>query len=77
MSSTPKEHRETEPHATSAAQAASAETSVADSPRHEEIRMRAYEIYIEHGGQAGHDLDDWLQAERELAPKVGHAQAGQ
>ena len=75
MSSKPKEYRDTEPQATSAAQAESAETSVADSPRHEEIRIRAYEIYIERGGQAGHDLDDWLDAERELAPKVGHAQA--
>ena len=32
----------------------------------EEIRHRAYEIYLERGVQPGCDLDDWLQAEREL-----------
>ena len=35
-------------------------------PNHEEIRLRAYEIYLERGGLPGHELDDWLQAEREL-----------
>ena len=30
------------------------------------IRARAYELYEQHGFQEGHDLDDWLQAEREL-----------
>ena len=34
--------------------------------RQEEIRRRAYEIYLERGEQPGCDLDDWLQAEREL-----------
>jgi hypothetical protein len=33
---------------------------------HEEIRRRAYEIYLERGGRAGGEIDDWLQAEREL-----------
>jgi hypothetical protein len=32
----------------------------------EEARCRAYEIYLERGEQPGCDLDDWLQAEREL-----------
>jgi len=32
----------------------------------EEIRRRAYEIYLERGEQPGCDLDDWLQAEREM-----------
>ena len=31
-----------------------------------EIRRRAYEIYLERGAQPGHELADWLQAEREL-----------
>ena len=37
-----------------------------NSARDEEIRRRAYEIYLERGEQPGHELDDWLQAEREL-----------
>ena len=36
------------------------------SPSPEEIRHRAFEIYIELGGIHGRDLDDWLQAGREL-----------
>jgi hypothetical protein len=30
------------------------------------IARRAYEIYMNRGGAQGHDIDDWLQAEREL-----------
>jgi hypothetical protein len=33
----------------------------------QEIRDRAYEIYLQRGAQPGHELEDWLQAERELA----------
>ena len=32
----------------------------------EEIRRRAYQLYVERGGQHGRDLDDWLQAKREF-----------
>lgn len=77
MSSKPKEDRKSEHHETAAKQSESAKISVVDSARHEEIRIRAYEIYIERCGQPGHDRDDWLQAERELQPKVRHARAGQ
>jgi hypothetical protein len=35
--------------------------------REQEIRRRAYEIYLERGEEPGRDLEDWLQAERELA----------
>jgi DUF2934 family protein len=34
--------------------------------REENIRRRAYEIYLDRGGEPGHDLADWLQAERDL-----------
>ena len=37
-----------------------------DSTREERIRRRAYEVYLERGGEPGQDLEDWLQAEREL-----------
>jgi hypothetical protein len=43
----------------------------------EEIRRRAYEIYLERGEQPGGELEDWFQAERELARGVlSRAQAG-
>ena len=35
-------------------------------PLTEAIARRAYELFLERGGGHGHDLDDWLQAEREL-----------
>ncbi len=35
-------------------------------PTVEEIRVRAYQIFIERGRAPGHALDDWLRAEREL-----------
>lgn len=35
-------------------------------PLEERIRRRAYERYIERGGQSGSDLDDWLAAEQEI-----------
>ena len=30
------------------------------------IRVRAYELYVQRGAHEGHELDDWLQAEKEL-----------
>ena len=35
-------------------------------PNHDEIRRRAYEIYLEGGSFPGRELEDWLRAEREL-----------
>ena len=33
------------------------------------IRMRAYQLFEERGYEHGHELDDWLQAEAEVARK--------
>jgi len=30
------------------------------------IRQRAHEIYLQRDGQHGSELDDWLQAEKEI-----------
>jgi hypothetical protein len=35
-------------------------------PRLDRIARRAHEIYVARGGVHGKDLDDWLQAEREI-----------
>jgi hypothetical protein len=32
----------------------------------EDVRFRAYQIYVSRNREPGHELDDWLQAEREL-----------
>src|SRR5260370_4223744 len=65
MSSKPKRIEITEPQATFT-QSGTEEASVGNSARDEEIRRRAYEIYLERGEQPGRDLYDWLQAESEL-----------
>jgi hypothetical protein len=36
------------------------------TPSPEEVRRRAYEIYCGRGGKDGCDVDDWLEAERQL-----------
>ena len=40
------------------------------APSHEQIARRAYEIYEARGQTAGHELEDWIQAERELLSKA-------
>jgi hypothetical protein len=32
-----------------------------------DIARRAYELYLRRGAEHGRDVDDWLQAERELS----------
>jgi HSP20 family molecular chaperone IbpA len=34
--------------------------------RTEQIRMRAYNLFEQRGGQYGREMDDWIQAEREI-----------
>jgi hypothetical protein len=41
------------------------------APVDEQIRLRAYELYMERGAQPNEDLGDWLQAERELGANAG------
>ena len=37
---------------------------------HEQIERRAYELFQARGGQDGYHIDDWLQAEKEIAGAV-------
>jgi hypothetical protein len=32
----------------------------------EDVARRAYELFLSRGGQHGGDVDDWLEAERQL-----------
>ena len=52
------------------------EPSTTNAPTAEEIRKRAFEIHIERGGIHGCDLDDWLQAERELQERYNKSNDG-
>ena len=42
------------------------DSSAKDAPSQEQIRGRAYEIYLERGSLSGSEVEDWLQAESEL-----------
>ena len=41
-------------------------TRRANGPSPEQVRRRAYLIYLERGGTDGRDEEDWLEAERQL-----------
>jgi Protein of unknown function (DUF2934) len=40
----------------------------------EQVRCRAYDLYVERGNESGSELDDWLQAEEEI--RSAQEQAG-
>jgi hypothetical protein len=42
--------------------------SSAAFPTHALIARRAYELFLQRGGEHGRDWEDWLTAERELMP---------
>ncbi len=44
-------------------------------PAREQIERRAYEIYLARGGEPGRELEDWLQAERELREQRAKSRA--
>ena len=43
------------------------------APSEQEIAIRAHELYLGRGAEEGHELDDWLQAERELKARKSAA----
>src|SRR5260370_37276181 len=69
MSSKPKAHGSTETETTST-RAVRGEISAGNSAREEEIRRRAYEIYLEGGAQPGREGADWLQAAHQREHRV-------
>jgi hypothetical protein len=44
-----------------------------DAEIEEQIRQRAYELYLERGGVDGNATDDWLQAKEEVLSSKGKA----
>ena len=42
------------------------DTNVYPSVSEDKIRQRAYELYMQRGGQHGKHVDDWFRAEAEL-----------
>lgn len=46
-----------------------------DGALRERIAARAYDLYLERGGSEGHEVEDWLEAERQIVGP-GHAAPG-
>jgi hypothetical protein len=47
---------------------------MAASPKHEDIEVRAYELYLACGCETGHELQHWLEAETELTGALSAAE---
>jgi len=60
-----KRNESAKPQAAST-QADTPEASAGNLASDEDIRRRAYEIYLERGEQPGRELEDWLEAEGEI-----------
>lgn len=48
----------------------SAEFCIADPSLYERTARRAYELYQQRGGAHGHDVEDWLEAERQIVAQL-------
>ena len=74
MKQLPRKSRETRTRTSASTLEPSDETGLAKptaGPSHEQIARRANELYVERGRQEGHDVEDWLRAESELAQGRG------
>jgi len=66
------DHAIMEPVAVSQAAVVAAASFAVERPIHaadlnpEEVRRKAYEIYVNRGGSTGSEIEDWLEAERQL-----------
>ena len=45
-------------------------SAIRRSPVTEDIERRAYHIFLGRGAADGHDLEDWLQAERQVLEEL-------
>lgn len=60
------DRQRSKPRAASAAEESNTEQSASRGENSDEVRRRAYERYLSRGDGAGSDVDDWLEAEREM-----------
>ena len=65
MSPKRKQEKTTEPARVSS-EVETTEGPAATPDREAKIRSRAYDLYLQRGQESGSELEDWLQAEREL-----------
>jgi hypothetical protein len=61
-----KSGKVTAPMAVKAPKATAKAATPQHEPTHDEIAVRAYELYLDRGGLPGYHEEDWLRAEAEL-----------
>lgn len=45
--------------------------NISDPRVYEAVRKRAYELYCKRGRNDGNDMQDWLEAERQVRKEMG------
>jgi Protein of unknown function (DUF2934) len=70
VSSKPQRTARSKETETTSTSPAISEAEVGNLTRDEEIRRRAYEIYLERGEQPDRALDDWLEARTRTRPRL-------
>ncbi len=66
MENKPKTTRKTRPAVSAVARGGTHNNNDAPAPTHEQIALRAHELYVRSGHQPGRDQEFWLEAERQL-----------
>ena len=46
--------------------------TISDEELYQRVAQKAYELYQQRGEEAGHDLEDWLTAERLVRDELLH-----
>jgi hypothetical protein len=46
--------------------------TISDEELYQRVARKAYELYQQRGEEAGHDLEDWLTAERLVRDELLH-----
>lgn len=52
-------------------------TAAGIAPGEEQIRLRAYQFFLERGGMPGDPVADWIRAEQDLIAEAQSAPAGE
>lgn len=68
--STVKAKTEKTTSAPKVSRARTSDTVAIQTPARDEVAQRAYERFVARGEQHGHDVEDWLHAERELTQRT-------
>ena len=73
----PRPRKIADPSASAAELSGRSAPDDARQPTRGDIARSAYDIYLARGGEDGHDVADWLEAERRINAAPGRRRAGE